>query len=142
MNDGVSSAGVSGDNRQKILQAVSCVVFQKVSKDTSGANAADDMQDIARYIIGVLAGWSPSDIGFAVDSGNKLRFVSHGLLGYDSAIYSHIIEFQLLGDISNEDLDIVPANVAFRDIALSITNDQGNQVLSATVNLDDKPLEA
>lgn len=141
LNDGVSSAGVSGDNRQKIFQSASCVVFQKVTNDASGADAGDDMQDIARFIIGVLAGWSPGD-GYAVQSGNKLRFVSHGLLGYDSAIYSHIIEFQLLGDISNEDLKIVPQNVAFRDIAFSFTNDQGDQVLSATVDLDDEPLRA
>jgi len=48
----------------------------------------------------------------------------------------------LLGDISNEDLQITPENVAFRDILMSMTNDQGVQVLSATVNLDDEPLGA
>lgn len=142
LNDGISSGGVSGDNRQVIFQALNCIVFQKVTNDTSGANAHDNMQDIARYIVGVLAGWSPDDIGWAVDSGNKLRFVSHGLLQYDSAIYAHLVEFQLQGDISNEDLDIVPDNVAFRDIEYTITNDQGDQELTGSIDLDDEPIGA
>lgn len=139
LNDGISSAGVSGDNRQIIFQPVNCLVFQKVTQDVSGADAGDDMQDIARFIVSVLAGFGPNN-GFAVNSGNKLRFVSHGLMQYDSAIYIHMVEFQLQGDISNEDLDITPLNVAFRDILLSFTNEQGSQVISATVNLDDEPL--
>ncbi len=140
LNDGVSSGGVSGDNRQIIFQSITCLVLQKVTKDTSGADAGDDMQDIARFIIGVLAGWSPADIGWAVDSGNKLKFVSHGLLQYNSAIYAHVVEFQFRDDISDEDLEITPNNVAFRDISFQFTNDQGNQILSATVNLDDEPI--
>lgn len=141
LNDGISSAGVSGDQRQQILQSVSCMVFQKVTNDGSGADAGDSMQDIAASIIKVLAGWSPG-VDFAVDSGNKLRFVRHGLLGYDGAIYSHLVEFQLLGDIDTVDLKITPDNVAFRDISMTIFNDQGDQELTTTINLDDEPLGA
>lgn len=141
LNDGVSSAGVSGDNRQRIFQGASIVVFQKVTDKTSGADAMDEMQDIAKHIISVLAGWSPGD-EWAVQSGNKLRFVEHDMINYDTAIYAHKIDFQLAGDISTEDLMITPTNVAFRDIQYSFTTDQGNQVISATVNLDAVPLGA
>ena len=85
--DGVSSAAKSGDNRQQILQTVSCFVYQKVTKDSSGANAADSMQDIARFIIRVLSGFGP-DNGFSSGSQYQLRFLTHGVSGYDSAIYS------------------------------------------------------
>jgi hypothetical protein len=138
-NDGISSAGVTGDNRQQVLENVSIVVMQKVTKHTSAATARDDMQDISRYIIGVLAGWSPGS-GFANQEGNKLRFISHEPFEYTTAIYTHIVEFQLAGSISNEDLQITPDNIAFRDIAFSFINDQGVQELSANVNLDDQPL--
>lgn len=139
LNDGISSAGASGDNRQQVIQGVSCVVYQKVTKDTSGANARDSMEDIMGFIIRVLAGFAPAN-GFAVEAGNTLRFISHGVLEYDSTIYSHIIQFQLLADISTEDLDIEPFNVAFRDIALSFTNEQGIQDITASIDLDDEPL--
>ena len=139
LNDAVSSGGVTGDNRQQILMNATIVVKQKVTTQTSAANALDNMQDIGRHLINTLVGWSPGT-GFAVESGNKLRFLNHGLLDYNTVIYSHIFEFELLSDISNEDLNIQPFNVAFRDISFSFVNDKGIQELTANVNLDDEPL--
>lgn len=139
-NDGVSSAGVSGDNRQQILQSFSVIVKQKVTKQVSGATARDNMEDIAHIIIANLVGWTPGS-GFAVESGSKIRFLSHEPLDYSTAIYSHIFDFELLADISNEDLQIMPTNVAFRSISFSFTNENGVQELSASINLDDEPLD-
>lgn len=136
LNDGVSSAGVSGDNRQQFLQSVVCVVCQRVTHDLSGADAWDAMQDTARLVIQALAGWAPAT-EYARDSGAKLRFVSHDVLQYDSAVYAHVVEFQKLGEISNEDLEIEPNTVAFRDIIGTIT---AAGPLSMTIDLDEEPL--
>lgn len=138
LNDGVSDTGISGSSRQQILEGVSCVVFQKVTKQSSGTNARDNMGDIANFIIRVLKGFAAST-GFATETGT-LAFVSHDLLEYTTAIYSHMVQFQLLGEIDTLDLDIVPLNVAFRDISFTIENDQGDEPMINTLDLDDEPL--
>ena len=138
LNDGTFDGGISGSSRQQILETVSCIVFQKVTQQSSGATARDNMQDIARFIIKVLKGFSAGS-GFATDTGS-LVFVTHDLLEYDTAIYSHRVQFELLGEIDTLDLDIVPLNVAFRDISFTITNEQGDEPTITSIDLDEQPL--
>jgi len=138
LNDGVFDGGPSGSSQQKILEAVTCIVFQKVTKQSSGATARDNMQDIARFIIKVLKGFAAGS-GFATDTGT-LAFVMHDELEYDTAIYSHMVEFQLTGEIDTLDLDIVPLNVALRDISFTLTTDQGVEEIDTTIDTDEEPL--
>lgn len=138
LNDGVSSAPVTGSNRQQIITELNVAVFQKITESTSGADPRDDMKDIESAIIRVLAGWAPA-VQFATDEGSKLRFVNSGVADTTSAIYSHLLIFQLLEVINEDDLNIVPRNVAFRDISGSIKTDQGDQELTVDINLDKEP---
>lgn len=139
LNDGVDSGGVSGDNRQQLLNAFTVLVFQKVTKTTSGADERDTMDDIERFIIRSVGGWSPGS-EFDVDSGNVVRFVSAGVEEYTGATYTHGVEFQFMEEINGGDLEIEPFSVAFRDIAGTITTDQGEQPLLDDINLDEEPL--
>lgn len=141
LNDGVSSAQVGGDNKQQLLQALNVLVFQKVVDKTSGATPRDEMEDIARILIAVLVGFvPPSD--FSTQTQEALRFVNHDIFEYTTATYSHLFEFQLREAIENEDLEITPENVAFRDILLTFTTDQGDQELIATIDLDAEPFDS
>lgn len=139
LNDSVDIGGVSGDNRQILLDAFTILVFQKVTDSTSGADERDTMDDIERFMIRSLGGWSPGT-NFATDSKNVVRFVSAGVEEYTGAIYTHGIEFQFVEEITSRDLEIEPFNVAFRDIAGTITTDQGEQTLLDGINLDEEPL--
>jgi len=139
LNDGVDSGGPSGDNRQQLLNAFSVLIFQKVTQSTSGADERDTMDDIERFMIRSLVGWSPGS-DFDTDSGSVARFISAGVVEYTGAIYTHGVEFQFMEEIGTRDLAIEPFNVAFRDIAGSITTDQGDQPLLDDINLDDVPL--
>ena len=139
LNDGPSSAGFSGDARQQTLQELSVIVFQKVTESSSGGTPLDNMQDIARFIIKVLAGFRPPT-NYAIRSDVPLRFLNHSVLEYDTGIYSHIVQFELLADIATEDLDKEPVSVAFRDIAMTLNNNLGDQDITAAIDLDDEPL--
>lgn len=138
LTDGVSTGGASGDNRQQMFENVACTVYQKVTNNLTAAGAMDDMQDIVKSIIQSLAGWVPPN-DYARPSKVPLKFLSHGLLEYDTAIYTHVVEFQSHTDISTEDLQNVPVDVAFRDIALTLTNVPGKEPYTATIDLDDEP---
>jgi len=139
LNDGVDSGGVSGDNRQQVLNAFSVLIFQKVTQSTSGADERDTMDDIERFMIRALVGWSPGT-DFDTDSKTVSKFISAGVVEYTGAVYTHGVEFQFMEEIGTKDLAVEPFNVAFRDIAGSITTDQGDQTLLDDINLDDEPL--
>jgi len=139
LNDGVDSGGVSGDNRQQILNPYNVFMFQKVTDTTSAADQRDTMDDMVRFVIRSLVGWAPKS-NYNVDSGNVSRFVNAGVDEYTRALYVHGVEFQLIEEITSGDLAIEPFNVAFRDIAGTITTDQGEQPLLDDINLDQEPL--
>lgn len=139
LNDAVSSGGPSSSNLQKLIEVVSCLVYRKTTKDTSGADARDDMQDTVKDIIRSLVGWRPP-IGFAVDSQNVVKFVNHAVFDYSTSLYIHVVQFQLETEINTEDLNITPFSVAFRDIAMTLNNTQGDQDITADIDLDDVPV--
>lgn len=138
-NDAVSSGGPSGSNKQQVIEVVSCLVYRKTTEETSGADARDDMQDTVKDIIRSLVGFRPPP-GFAVDSGNVLKFVNHAVFDYSTALYTHVVQFQLETEINTEDLNITPFSVAFRDIAMTLNNTQGDEEITAAIDLDDEPL--
>jgi hypothetical protein len=137
--DAVASGGVASDIRQPLIRGFDVLVFQKITESTSGANERDDMEDIGNDLRRVLCGWEPPT-QLAVKSGNIVKFLSDGLRGYTTGIYSHMFSFELTEYMENSDLMIEPFNVAFRDIAAAMTNDQGEQPLVLNINLDDVPL--
>lgn len=139
LNDGVSSAVNTGDSQQQTFQQLNCIVFQKVTESISGASELDDMQDVMAAIIRVLKGFQ-ADTGFQVQERNSLAFVTHGVLNYDSSIYQHNIEFELLGRINDIDVDKTPVTVAFRNVSWTNVNEPpGTVEYSANINLDEEP---
>ena len=139
-DDSVTAAAKGGDRQQQIYQNISVYVFAPTTGELSGADAADGMQDVAADLFKSVLFWSaPTDLAAEDDTG--VRFVAHGeQQEYNTAYYIHEFQFQMLTSIYREDTIDDSNDVAFRDIDLSITTDLGTGELTASIDLDDKPI--
>lgn len=146
-NDGVSSAAPGQSRRQQILQTANIYVFMPVSESLTAAKARDEVEEfifpqINKSICSIKFGNYLSE-----KQQTGLTFVSHGTQSYNEAgesfgqsVYVHVIEYQLLTAINDDDTNTHDASVAFRDIDITYDLDVGTGDLGSEINLDDNPI--
>lgn len=138
-SDAVASMGRTGSRRQQIFTSFSVLVAKRATSDLSARDARDDMEDVRTQLFRALLGWeAPS--GLTGQSGYGVIYVGDGFGAYDTAVYWHQFEFQLVADISQDDTIDPDFNVAFRDISLTMTTTLGTEQMTAAIDLDDEPL--
>lgn len=138
-NDSISSASRSGDMRQQLIQNASVYVFDNSSKQLSGRESRDKMVDVRSLLLKSLIGVK-FDSDLSGQNGSALMYLGDGIELYEGPIYAHAFNFQLLTDITNDDIVDPDFNVAFRDIQLNMDTTLGTETLLASLDLDDEPL--
>lgn len=138
-SDSISSMGKGGSRRQQIFQTFSVLVARGTTGELSARDARDEMEDVRPMLFRSLLGWEPPN-GLAAKSGYGVIFVSDGFQSYDTAVYWHEFQFQVVADITQNDTVDPDFNVAFRDISLTMTTSLGTEQMTATIDLDDEPL--
>jgi len=138
-NDSISSAARSGDMRQQLIQNMSVYVFDNTTKQLSGRESRDTMVDVRALLLKGLVGVK-FDSNLNGQNGSSLMYLGDGIESYDGAVYIHGFNFQLLTDITNDDIVDPDFNVAFRDIQLNMDTTLGTETLLASLDLDDEPL--
>jgi hypothetical protein len=129
--------------RQQVIQPLSLYLFVPVDDTIAGAQGRDEAEDLFRAICrSVLA--SKFDSGLFVGSQGAIQFVSHGMVGYNGAVYVHQFSFQQVVDLYFEDTVGPDLDVAFRDLNFTqfpdLDGGTGLANLTAMLDLDDTPL--
>lgn len=137
-NDAVSSLAPGSERRQQLIQSVSVYVFARATKDLSGRKVRDQMEDIRVLLLKSMVGVK-FDNNLTFQNGYGLIYVGDGIEIYNTAIYVHRFEFQLLSDITIADTVEPDFNVAFRDLNVTMSTNLGSENLLADINLDDNP---
>lgn len=137
--DGVSSAAPGSDRRQQVYQNFSVYIVKNSADDLAARAARDTMEDVMSFLFKSLLFWkAPSGLA---DSGNTgVVFVTHLFGDYNTAVYIHEFQFQLISNITESDTVEPDFNVAFRDISLTMTTSISIEQLTANIDLDDEPL--
>ncbi len=137
--DGVTSASPGGDRRQQIYQNFTVYVVKNTSDDLAARAARDSMEDVMVFFFQALMFWkAPSGLA---DTGNMgVVFVAHQFAEYNTTVYIHEFQFQLVSNITRSDTIADDFNVAFRDISLTMGTNLGTEKLIAEIDLDDDPL--
>lgn len=138
-NDSITSASPGSDRRQQIFQTFSVFVVKPSTSELSAREARDTMEDVMPLLFKALL-FFKGQTGLSAESGLGITFVSHGFEQYNTAVYVHEFQFQLLADITQNDTVDPDFNVAFRDISLAMTTSFGLEQMTASIDLDDDPL--
>jgi hypothetical protein len=123
--------------RQQLIQPLTIYVVIPSASEEAGRAARDLCEELVQPITkSVLFRRFPTYL--TVSSKGALQFTGHGFAAYNRAYYVHAYEFEQLADLSFGDTVGYDADVAFRDLLLRLTPQQGNQVevMTATINLD------
>lgn len=138
-NDATAALAAGSSRRQQIFQDFSVHVLSTVTNETSARAARDKMEDVMAVLFKSLLGWK-APTGVAGREGLGVIFVSHGQGLYNTAVYVHEFQFQLLASITEDDTTEGALSVAFRDIALTMGTNLGTEKLIADIDLDDEPI--
>ncbi len=141
-NDAVATQLGNTEWKQQVTQSFTAAVFAPSVNSVSARPQRDEMEDLAPLLFQSLLGVK-FDTGFANSEYYSTVFVSHGSRDYNTSVYVHQFNFQLLAEITSDDTAIEPFNVAFRDIDLSLATSlmtADSERLTADINLDDEPL--
>lgn len=129
--------------RQQLIQPFTVYTVTPTADQLSGMVARDQAEDLFRSICQSLLGHRfDSGLQVAATQGT-VAFVSHGTFAYNTSIYVHAYSFQQVVDLVFEDTVGPALDVAFRDIALTMTPDlpgaQGLGTMTAAIDLDESP---
>jgi len=123
--------------RAQLIQPMSVYVIVPSALENAARSARDLCEELLQPITQSIL-FKRFSTYLTVNQRGPLQFVGHGFAAYSRAYYMHAYEFQQLADLTFEDTVGYDDDVAFRDIGLSLTPQQGNQVevLTASINLD------
>lgn len=127
--------------KQRITQPFTVYIFSPATSSLSGRDIRDSMEDVSLALFKSLLG-AKFPTGYFASEQFVTTFVNHGFNDYNTAYYVHEFNFEMAADITFDDTIGYGIDVAFRDVDLSITSDQGTGIDPATanVNLDETPL--
>lgn len=123
--------------RQLIIQPVTVYVVIPTAQENAAREARDLCEDLLQPITQAIL-WKRFPAYVAVNEKGPLQFTGHGFAAYSNGYYVHAYQFEQLAVLTIEDTVGYDEDVAFRNITLGITPQQGNQVevLTANINLD------
>lgn len=123
--------------RTQLIQPMTVYVVIPTALENAARSARDVCEDLLQPITKSIL-FKRFNTYLTVSQRGPLQFVGHGFAAYTRGYYLHAYEFQQLADLTFGDTVGYDEDVAFRDISLSMTPDQGNQVevLTASINLD------
>lgn len=139
-----SSSTVGEDSfTPTLIHPFAVYIVMNVTNDLTGANARDKVE--FEYIPAMFKSVCRArfDTGF-LNSGYRATFVGHGVFAYsdingkNKALYVHEVTFEQLSLLTKSDMVGPDADVAMRDVSLSITTDIGTGELAADINLDEE----
>lgn len=124
--------------RTQLIQPLTVYVIVPSALENAARGARDLCEELLKPISKSIL-FKRFNTYLSVTQRGPLQFTGHGFAAYSRAFYLHAFEFQQLADLTFDDTVGYDEDVAFRDINLRITPQQGNQVevLTASINLDD-----
>jgi len=125
--------------RTQIIQPLTVYVVVPSALENAARGARDLCEELLQPLTkSILFERFPTYL--SITQRGPLQFTGHGFAAYTRGFYLHAYEFEQLADLSFEDTVGYDDNVAFRDIDLQLTPQQGSQVevLTAGINLDDE----
>lgn len=125
--------------RQQLIQPFTIVTLTPTTDQVAARAARDQAEDIFRPLCQSVL-FSKFESGLHVGAQNPVMFIDHGFAFYDTAVYGHSYAFQTVADLTFDDTVGYDADVAFKDISLSMGVNIGTAVLLAEIDLDDIPL--
>ena len=143
-SDAVTTRTVADDFRMRLLKNFSVYVICP-STDTIAARTERDLMEDVEVILyrSLLALKVPSM--YTERTWSLITPIGNGTFAYTPAIYVHRYSFQLTLDLLIEDTAYKPRTRAFRDLTLNYFDfedtEKTNLIATATVDLDDEPIE-
>jgi len=124
--------------RQLIIQPMTIYVVVPSALENAARSARDLCEELLQPLTKSLL-FKRFPTYLAVSDKGALQFTGHGFAGYARGYYMHAFQFEQMAELTFDDTIGYDDNVAFRDITIGITPQQGNQVevLTANINLDD-----
>jgi len=125
--------------RTQVIQPLTVYVIVPSALENAARGARDLCEELLQPLTrSILFKRFPTYL--SVSQRGPLQFVGHGFAAYTRGFYLHAYEFEQLADLTFDDTVGYDEDVAFRDITVQLTPQQGNQVevLTAGINLDDE----
>lgn len=121
--------------RQRTINPFSIYVFSPTINEVSGRAARDTMEDVAVFLYRSLLGFIfPS--GLQAAQWSMATANGHGFYKFYDAYYVHKFEFQATCDITYGDTVGPDENVPFRDIQMVFRNDNEDEAIYMTGNVE------
>ena len=139
LSDATSTPFARGeDTRQRVIDNFAIFTIIPTRDEISGLEARDLAEDILPILLKSVGGVKFSS-GLCSGDAFITIFDSHNTFLYQGSYYVHQFNFQIVKDITTDDLVEPDFNVAFRDISiqyLDFTDDGDEVIMTSEIELD------
>ena len=140
LGDAISEQGATTSFQLDILDGFTVWAFIHAKNSKAGLGPSDLARDsILRDLLLSVQRFKPAS-GLADETPSRVVLSSHGQAVYNGSYYAHQFIFQIPLRMSIKDTIDIVETVAFRDVDLTIENNESASVLTALVDLDEEPL--